>query len=445
MGVLMQAFYWNCPGSEGQVGNWWTFLAGKISELKNAGFTALWLPPASKAASITSMGYDPYDYYDFGDYDQKGGTKTWFGNKTELAALISKVHENGLQVYADIVINHNSGGDALERNELDGQQRWTKFTPQSKLFPRDWNCFHPSRYETMDEFPAFGGMPHLCHRNPTVFAALMEYTRFMIETVGFDGFRFDFVKGYGPWMVKGISEYRYVKDGVDFKPFCVGECWDGARTIDDWLSAANTFMDNPVSAFDFPLRYRLKSLSDSYGFSLRTLADAGALIQENPLRAVTFVDNHDTTQNGPDAVVNDKMLAYALILTHEGYPCVFWLDYFNYGLARSGTPNGIAALVKTHEELAGGGTNILFVSDDLYIMQRTGSQQQPGLILVLNNRGDQWSGVKVATRWPHTRFEPVAWRGHADDSTPATKWTDSGGNADFWAAPRGYCVYVPRT
>ena len=49
--------------------------------------------------------------------------------------------------YADMVINHNSGGDEEETNPLDGQKRWTKFNPKSGTFPRDWNCFHPSRYE----------------------------------------------------------------------------------------------------------------------------------------------------------------------------------------------------------------------------------------------------------------------------------------------------------
>jgi len=28
----------------------------------------------------------------------------------------------------------------------------------------------------------------------------------MINEIGFDGFRFDFVKGYGPWMVRAIQE-----------------------------------------------------------------------------------------------------------------------------------------------------------------------------------------------------------------------------------------------
>jgi len=29
------------------------------------------------------MSYDPYDYYDLGDFDQKGGALTWFGTKDE--------------------------------------------------------------------------------------------------------------------------------------------------------------------------------------------------------------------------------------------------------------------------------------------------------------------------------------------------------------------------
>ena len=61
-----------------------------MEALGKSGFNALWLPPINKGASNTSMGYDPYDYFDLGDFDQKGGTKTWYGNKAELQALIAK-------------------------------------------------------------------------------------------------------------------------------------------------------------------------------------------------------------------------------------------------------------------------------------------------------------------------------------------------------------------
>ena len=445
MGVLFQAFYWNCPQEESQDGTWWTFLTSKIPELQQAGFTALWLPPASKAANLggPSMGYDPYDYYDLGDFNQKGRARTWFGNQAELIALINAAHTAKMQVYADLVIDHNNGGDAQEKNPIDGQTRWTKFNPASGKFLRDWPCFHPSPYETFDEM-TFGDMPDLCHRNPRVYGEMINLAQWMIEEIGFDGFRFDFVKGYAPWMVKSMAELRYLnKTRGGFYPFCVGECWDGERTINDWLTSINTFMDNPVSAFDFPLHYRLKDLCDTFGFSLHTLASPGTVAQDVPSQAVTFVDNHDTIRDPGNAINSDKLLAYSFILTHEGYPSVFWMDWYNFGLAKSGSANGIAALVAAHERYAGGTTQVLHADDNLYIMQRTGASGQPGLVYVLNNRGDVWNGTTVQTQWSSVQFEPVAYGG-SDNGTPEAKTTAPDGHADFWAGPRGWAVYAPQ-
>ena len=76
------------------------------------------------------------------------------------------------------------------------------------------------------------------------------------------------------------------------------------------------------------------------------------MIQDTPSQAVTFVDNHDTIRDPNNAINNDKLLAYSFILTHEGYPSVFWMDWYNFGLAMTGTPNGIAALVAAHEKYA---------------------------------------------------------------------------------------------
>ena len=443
MGVLLQAFFWDCPSVENREGRWWDRLAPELPALKQDGFSALWLPPVSKAAEWNSMGYDVYDYFDLGAYDQKGRTETWFGTQQSLVSLIQAAHNNSFQVYADVVLNHNSGADAQETNGIDGQVRWTKFTPKSGKFPRDWRCFHPSPYETMDGLPTFGGLPDLCHRDPRVYAAMMEYTRWLIEEIGFDGFRFDFVQGYGPWLVKGIAEYRYKRNNNDVRPFCVGECWESDLQVDQWLTSVNdALMDNAVSAFDFPLQSNLKGLCDRYGYDLRTLT-SGSVLERFPTETVTFVDNHDTVRDPADAVINDKMLAYAVILTGEGYPCVFWQDYFNFGLAARGTPNGIAALVAAHEKYAGGATSILYSDHDLFILQRSGFGAQPGLIFVLNNRGDAWNGRSVNTLWHSRKMTPVAWWGKSDQSGPADKWTDLNGAADFWAAPRGYAVYVP--
>ncbi|HEY4112350.1 alpha-amylase family glycosyl hydrolase [Puia sp.] len=457
MGVIMQTFYWDCPRLEAREYQWWAFLKPRLAQLSATGFTAIWLPPFQKAANIggPSMGYDPYDYWDLGEFDQKGSIPTWFGTKDQLIALLTEANAQNIDVYADLVINHNSGADAQELNPITNTQGWTKFTPASGRFPRTWESFHPSLYETTDGL-SFGDMPDLCHRNPDVYTALLEYARDLIEQHGIKGFRYDMVKGYGGWMVRAIQELRGLQNDLVYRPFGVGECWDTDRTILDWLTETNAWSDNPCAAFDFPLREFLRGLCDDFGFSLKTLAPtpntsgpAGTILAYNAALSVTFVENHDIIRDNP--IGNDKLLAYAYILTHEGYPCVFWQDYYNGNLAQPGEPTGIDALVKAHESNAGGPTEVLHVDDDLYIMQRTGTPTgtatgtptQHGLLFVLNNTA-AWNGASVKTHWPDSFFQPVAWYGHDNTDIPEPKSTGDDGVSDFWAPPRGYTIYLPR-
>ncbi|WP_375419071.1 alpha-amylase family glycosyl hydrolase [uncultured Hymenobacter sp.] len=111
--VMLQGFYWDVPVDvAAKNGTWWDNLRGKAVGMKNAGFTALWVPPPSKGnVGIYDMGYGPFDHYDLGNYNQKGTTETRFGSRTELNNLITTLHQNNLQVYADIVLNHMYTGD----------------------------------------------------------------------------------------------------------------------------------------------------------------------------------------------------------------------------------------------------------------------------------------------------------------------------------------------
>jgi alpha-amylase len=440
---MMQAFYWDCPGIEGRDHAWWDRVRLALPALAQVGFTAVWLPPPHKAGNVfgRSMGYDPYDYYDLGEFDQKGDVATWFGTREALESLITTAHAHGLQVIVDLVLNHNNGADAREVNPIDGFERWTLFNPASGRFPRNVDCFHPSRFETHDN-EVFGEMPDLAHRNPYVYGELMKVARWLVEEIGFDGFRYDFVKGYGSWVVTAVQEYRYARAGALLRPFGVGENWDSERTIDNWVNEVNAWSDNPVSAFDFPQRDMLKALCDSYGFDLRSLTSWDTFTRKQPFRSVTFVENHDL-RDGDKPIVHDKLLAYGFVLTHEGYPCVFWKDYVNERLALHGTPNGIDALVGIHERLASGDTSILAVDQDLYVMQRSGSDDRPGLLFVLNNRGDKWNGGRVRCQWRGVRLRPHAWWSAIDIARPFDQWSAVDGSVELWAPPRGYCVYAP--
>jgi alpha-amylase len=447
MGVMMQAFYWDCPAREGVEHGWWDRVASEVPALAAEGITALWLPPACKGMFARGMGYDPYDYYDLGEFDQKGNVATWFGTRSSLAALIDGAHASGMEVYADIVLNHCSGADEQELNPIMGELRWTKFRPASGKFLRDWTSFHPSDYESWDD-ETFAGFPDLCHRNPQVYADVMAYVKWLVEEVGFDGFRYDFVKGFGEQgrgtgIITAIQEYRYRRQGAShYRPFGVVEYWEEEQValIERYIDGVNFWNDNPVAAFDFPLRRRLSRLCGDDHFSMRDLAGPGTVVHRQPQRAVTFVENHDIIRDHP--IVRDKLLAYAVILTHEGYPCVFWEDYFNAGLGRPGTSTGIAALIRAHRDFATGPSELLHADDSLYIMQRRGLAGDEGLVVAINNTHLAWRGAWVPTAFADAQLVPVAYGSSVDAGVPQGKATDHAGRGEFWAPPRGYVVYA---
>ena len=53
IGVVMQAFYWNCPGNEGRPGEWWNLVREQVPRLAATGFTALWLPVVCQNSIVT--------------------------------------------------------------------------------------------------------------------------------------------------------------------------------------------------------------------------------------------------------------------------------------------------------------------------------------------------------------------------------------------------------
>lgn len=407
-GVLMQAFYWDVPSG----GTWWNTVNGKITSWDAAGFSAIWLPPASKAQNgAFSMGYDPFDYYDFGNYNQMGSTETRFGSRTELQTLITNAHNKNIQVYADIVINHNSGG-ASEFNPYTGGNTWTDFNPLSGKFFRSYSDFHPNDMKASDE-GSFGGFPDLSHVKPYVKDWLWIRSdavgKYYKNTMRFDGWRFDYVKGFGAWVVRDWMN--------NVGGFAVGENWDSnAGVLKSWVDATN----RTSSAFDFACYYKMDEAFD--GNNMAKLND-DMLWKRDPFKAVTFVANHDTD------IIWDKMLAYAYIMTHEGYPCVFYRDYEEW-LNKERLNN----LIWIHRNLAVGSTSILYADNDEYIARRNGS---PGLIVYLND-SNSWQERWIQTNWAGTVIKDYTGHSGWYPTTQSDKWVK------IQAPPHSYSVWSPQ-
>jgi alpha-amylase len=402
-GVMMQAFYWDVPAG----GTWYNTVKSKVDSWANAGMTAIWLPPVSKAQNgAFSMGYDPTDYFDLGEFNQNGTTETRFGSKTELTSLITKAKGRTMEVYADIVINHNSGG-ASEANPFTGTNTWTKFNVASGKFNRTYYDFHPNEVKASDE-GAFGGFPDVAHEKSYVQGWLWKNSnsvaKYYKNTIGFTGWRFDFVKGFGPWVVKDWLAYN--------GGFSVGELWDGdVNYLNWWANEANS------SVFDFAAYYAMDNAFDNNDL---TKLNGDMMLKRNPFKAVTFVANHDTD------IIWNKMLAYAYILTHEGYPCIFYRDYEEWL-----DKNKLNNLIWIHNNKAVGSTSVLYSDNDEYIARRNGN---PGLVVYINN-SNTWQERWIQTNWASRQIKDFTGHSSWYPTTQGDKWVK------IQCPPKSYSIW----
>ena len=107
---MFQGFEWYCPSDHKH----WKRLAKAVPHLAALGVTSMWIPPATKATHRNSNGYDTYDLYDLGEFDQKGSICTKWGTKEELLDFAETANSGGVKIIFDAVLNHKAGADFTE-------------------------------------------------------------------------------------------------------------------------------------------------------------------------------------------------------------------------------------------------------------------------------------------------------------------------------------------
>ncbi|MEG1847192.1 MAG: alpha-amylase [Lachnospiraceae bacterium] len=364
-GTILQYFEWYLEDNA----SLWRCVKEEAVKLAQSGITAVWLPPAYKGAGgIHDVGYGVYDVYDLGEFDQKGSVPTKYGTKTEYLEAIQALHHAHIQVYADIVLNHKMGADETEEikveavnqdnraQETSGTQTitaWTKYTfpgRNGKYSDFKWNATHFSGVDwdernkksqiylmsgkewNRDVDTEHANYDYLMGTdldfdNKEVLAELERWGEWYLKTTGVDGVRLDAVKHidsdfYKDWLPK-------MRTALQKELFAVGEYWKPEKyTLEEYLSD----VIGNMSLFDVPLHFNFYHASqEKERYDLRRIFD-GSLVAENPVKAVTFVDNHDTQPGQAlQSFVESwfKPLAYALVLLRTtGYPCVFYGDYY---------------------------------------------------------------------------------------------------------------------
>ncbi len=325
-GVMLQGFSW-----DSFVDTQWTNLESQADELA-AYFSLIWVPQSGNCnSSYNQMGYTPVYYFN---------QNSSFGTETQLRKMIQTFKAKNVGIIADVVVNH--------RNILGVGNSWVDYPAEVyhgetyQMLPTDI-CANDDGGKTKtwasgqsisissnnDTGEDWDGCRDLDHKSENVQKIIKVYLKYLLNELGYTGFRYDMTKGFSR---SYVADYNYDSQ----TKFSVGEYWDGNVTT--LKNVVNQMKKNDVvqsATFDFAFRYSARDACNGSNWS--KLANGGLATQPGYARyAVTFVENHDMQDRGnvtgytKDPITKNIAAANAWMLAMPGTPCVFLLHWKSY-------------------------------------------------------------------------------------------------------------------
>ena len=318
-GVMLQGFFW-----DSYVDTQWANLEEQAAEMGDY-FDLIWVPQSGNCNSTGNvMGYLPVYWFDH---------NSSFGTEEQLRSFIQTCKKYDLGVIADVVINH--------RNVLGVGGSWVDFPAETykgvtyqlglaDICKNDDGGATAKKYEVTganDTGEGWSGARDLDHTSQNVQDNVIAYLNFLLNDLGYAGFRYDMTKGYA-------AKYTGLYNSTTKPTFSVGEYWDGYYpTVKNWIDGTKVDGVIQSASFDFPTRYAIRDACNQNNWS--KLSSKGINGYDEYKRySVTFVDNHDTQYRSAsepqDPVKSFVEAANAYILTMPGTPCVFlqhWKQY----------------------------------------------------------------------------------------------------------------------
>ncbi len=444
--TMIQYFEWYLKPDS----NHWKNIKRDAKKIRDMGITAIWLPPAYKGAKgKNDVGYAVYDLYDLGEFNQKGSVPTKYGTKDEYLAAVKALKDNGIEVLADIVLGHRMGADEKERIfaygqdendrnvEIEGKKKisvWTKFNFPGRNgkysdFKWNWTHFHGTDYDAKsketgvyrfigknwdsDVDNEFGNYDYLMGvdldmSDEEVLEELNYWGKWYYEFTGVDGFRLDAVKHIDFSFFKNWLEY--LDKEFNKKIFAVGEYWNAElHILENYIEKT----EGTISLFDVPLHFNMYHASNSNGYYDMRYILKNTLLSSRSDLAVTFVDNHDTQigQSLESFILPwFKQHAYSIILLrNEGYPCVFYGDYYGIKNNNIKPVKDLDKLMKARENNAYGRIHEYFNHDKIvgWTMEGIDEIKGSGLAVLMTVERGGAKMMYVGKHFAGCKFEDI--------------------------------------
>lgn len=306
--------------------------------LKSLGVTAIWITPVYDNTNEPNRrqavkGEPISDYHGYGTTDYYA-VEEHFGTMQVLRKLVDDAHRLGLKVIQDQVANH-----------VGPNHPWVQDSPKPTWFHgtaahhinETWQIwtlpdFHASRRLQTDVLNGWfaDALPDLNQEDPDVAQYEIQNALWWMGMAGFDGIRQDTLP-YVPrpfwhdWSAALKRQYPDLR--------AVGEVFDGNPAITSFFQGGVKRWDGIDSGidsvFDFPTYFDSREvLANGGGMDTLSKTAAEDWLYPKSDALVTFIGNHDVRRfmSEPGATFDRLKLAFTLLLTFRGTPCIYYGD-----------------------------------------------------------------------------------------------------------------------
>ena len=265
-------------------------LAEKIPYLKDLGVTAVELMPVQQCdpQEGSFWGYMTLNF--FSPHQAYAASKTSDGAAEEFRAMVEQFHQNGIEVWLDVVYNHTSEGDLTGPTHsyrgIDNQSYYF-LTKDRAHYRNETGCGNTLRCD-----------------HPVVQSLILESLYFWITRMKVDAFRFDLASVFTrksdgdldlehPALISDISflgarhGVRMIAEAWDIESYLLGRAFPGLN----WRQWNGRYRDD--------LRDFVRGVSGRVGALIQRLYGSDDLFPDDlensyrPFQSVNFLTAHD--------------------------------------------------------------------------------------------------------------------------------------------------------
>ncbi|KAH9837571.1 alpha-amylase [Rhodofomes roseus] len=301
----------------------WQGVISKLDYIQNMGFDAIWISPI--VANLAGDTGDGAAYHGYWTVDQTS-LNDHFGTDGDLKLLSTTLHEHGMFLMVDVVVNHmaaplltgtaNSSDPSAPAPAVN-YAAFTPFNNESSFHPFCWITDDANQTDVEQCWLGDAAVPlaDVDTENPDVVAFFNSWIADLVTTYGIDGLRIDTVKNVRKDFWPAFAQSADV--------WSIGEVYDGdVAYVANYSEVLDAVLDYPSF---YPLTRGFQNSSGDLTQLAASVGDAQHAYRLGTFMTGSFLENQDNPRF-PSLTTDQSLIVNAMtwVFVQDGVPILYY-------------------------------------------------------------------------------------------------------------------------